>query len=172
MHHNAHFFFYLIIIIKNSDLSVLYMCKLECQIWNMQRKNRFVFLLKEMRTIMWLWVMLVLASECYGCLEQERTALLQLKDSINHPHGNSLPTWEETLVDEATTDCCQWERVKCNSATGRVIQLSLYELRDWDSGNWYMNASMFLPFEELKSLDLSWNSLESWLPNEGFVILA
>ncbi|GFS39025.1 hypothetical protein Acr_00g0060830 [Actinidia rufa] len=120
---------------------------------------------------MWLWVMLVLASECYGCLEQERTALLQFKDSINHPRGDSLLTWEEALVGEASTDCCQWERVKCNNATGRVIQLSLHDLRDWDSGNWYLNASKFLPFEELESLDLSWNSLMGWLPNEGFVIL-
>ncbi|XP_057501085.1 cuscuta receptor 1-like [Actinidia eriantha] len=162
------FFFYIIIIIKNSDLSVLYMCKLECQIWNMQRKNRCVFLLKEMRTILWFWVMLVLASECYGCLEQERTALLQFKDSINHPRGDSLLTWEEALVGEASTDCCQWERVKCNNVTERVIQLSLSELRDWDSGDWYLNASKFLPFKELESLDLSYNSLVGWLPNEGF----
>ena len=121
---------------------------------------------------MWLWVILVLASEGYGCLEQERAALLQFKDSINHPHGNSLPTWEEALVGEASTDCCEWERVKCNNATGRVIQLSLYNLRDRYSGDWYLNASNFLPFEELESLDLSFNSLKGWLPNEGFVILA
>ena len=137
-----------------------------------KKKNRCVFLLKEMRTIMWLWVMLVLASEGYGCLEQERAALLQFKDSIDHPLGNSLLTWEETLVGEASTNCCEWEKVKCNNATGRVIQLSLYNLRDWDSGDWYLNASKFLPFEELESLDLSWNSLKGWLPNEGFVILA
>ena len=129
-----------------------------------------VFLLKEMRMIMWLWVMLILASECYGCLEQERTALLQLKDSINHPHSSSLPTWEEALVDEATTDCCQWERVKCNNVTGRVIQLSLNT--SLNLGDAYMNASMFLPFEELESLDLSSNSLVGCLQNEGFRILA
>ncbi|XP_057501276.1 cuscuta receptor 1-like [Actinidia eriantha] len=130
-----------------------------------------VFLLKEMIMIMWLWVMLVLASECHGCLEQERTALLQLKDSTKNPHGNSLPTWEEALVGEATTDCCQWKGVMCNNATRRVIQLSLYQLRDY-SIDWYLNASMFLPFEELESLDLSSFSLEDWLPNEGFEKLA
>ncbi|XP_057501087.1 cuscuta receptor 1-like isoform X2 [Actinidia eriantha] len=138
----------------------------------MQRKNRFAFLLQEMRMNMWYWVMLVLTSECYGCLEQERTALLQLKDSINHPQGNSLPTWVEALVGEASTDCCEWERVKCNSVTGRVIQLSLYELRDWDSGDWYLNASMFLLFEELESLDLSHNLLVGCLQNEGYEKLA
>ncbi|XP_057500656.1 cuscuta receptor 1-like [Actinidia eriantha] len=136
----------------------------------MQRKKRCVFLFKEMRMIMWLWVMLILASECYGCLEQERTALLQLKDSINHPHSNSLPTWEEALVGEATTDCCQWKRVKCNNATGRVIQLSLNSI--FDLGDAYMNASMFLPFEELEGLDLSGNSLVGCLQNEGFEKLA
>ncbi|PSS36153.1 LRR receptor-like serine/threonine-protein kinase IRK precursor [Actinidia chinensis var. chinensis] len=112
----------------------------------------------------------VLARESYGCLEQERTALLQLKDFINHPHGDSLPTWEEALMGEATTDCCQWEGVKCNNTTGRVLQLSLES--SLDIGHGYMNASMFLPFEELESLDLSWNSLEGWLPNEGFEKLA
>lgn len=117
--------------------------------------------------MMWFWVLFVLATECYGCLEQERIALLQLKASINNPYGDSLPTWEEAFVGgEVTPDCCEWERVECNPTTGRVIQLSLNSQRALDL-HWYLNASMFLPFEELESLDLSWNFLVGCLEKEG-----
>ncbi|KAF5949375.1 hypothetical protein HYC85_011368 [Camellia sinensis] len=130
----------------------------------MQRRNRCAIMFREMRLV-WLWVMLVLASECYGCLKRERIALLQLKASIDHQNRNDMfarPVW----TGEATTDCCEWERVKCSTTTGRVIQLSLnLTVR---VGAWYLNASMFLPFEELESLDLSENTLAGWLENEGF----
>ncbi|CAL5345302.1 unnamed protein product [Camellia sinensis] len=124
----------------------------------------------EMRLV-WLWVMLlVLASESYGCLEHERVALLQLKaSSINHQIKYFLPTWVKAWERETTTDCCKWERVKCNATTGRVIQLSLNSAENnWNLRDWYLNASMFLPFEELESLDLSYNGLAGWLENEGF----
>ncbi|XP_058207007.1 cuscuta receptor 1-like [Rhododendron vialii] len=125
----------------------------------------------EMR-MMWFWVLFVLVTECYGCLEQERIALLQLKASINNPYGDSLPTWEEAFVGgKVTPDCCEWERVECNPKTGRVIQLSLNSQRAMDL-HWYLNASMFLPFEELESLNLSWNFLVGCLEKEGFEKLA
>ncbi|KAL7239562.1 hypothetical protein ACSBR2_005456 [Camellia fascicularis] len=124
----------------------------------------------EMRLV-WLWVMLlVLASECNGCLEHERVALLQQKaSSINHQNGYFLPTWVEAWEGETTTYCCKWERVNCNAKTGRVIQLSLNSAENfWKLRDWYLNASMFLPFEELESLDLSYNGLAGWLENEGY----
>ncbi|KAL7239567.1 hypothetical protein ACSBR2_005461 [Camellia fascicularis] len=143
------------------------MCNSEF-VQNMQRRNRCIIMFREMRLV-WLWVMLsVLASECYGCLEHERIALLQLKASINHQNRNSTYAREETWKGEATTDCCEWERVKCSTTTGRVIQLSLGSTIYGDTGDWYLNASMFLPFEELESLDLSYNRLAGWLENEGF----
>ncbi|XP_028111001.1 receptor-like protein 9a [Camellia sinensis] len=121
--------------------------------------------------LVWLWVMLlILASECYGCLEHERVALLQLK-AYSIKHSNVLPMWVEAWEGETTTDCCKWERVKCNATTGRVIQLSLNSAENYHysySRDWYLNASMFLPFEELESLDLSCNGLAGWLENEGF----
>ncbi|GMP60355.1 hypothetical protein CsSME_00023257 [Camellia sinensis var. sinensis] len=124
----------------------------------MQRRNRCIIMFIELRLV-WLWVMLlVLASECecHGCLEHERVALLQLKaSSINHQNLYLLLTWVEAWEGETTTDCCKWERVKCNATTGRVIQLSLNSAENyWNLRDWYLNASMFLPFEELESLDL------------------
>ncbi|CAL5345307.1 unnamed protein product [Camellia sinensis] len=136
---------------------------------NMQRRNRCIIMFIEMRLVS-LWVMLlVLASKCYGCLEHERVALLQLK-AFSLKHSNVLRTWVEAWEGETTTDCCKWERVKCNATTGRVIQLSLNSAENyfWNSRNWYLNASMFLPFEELESLDLSYNGLAGWLEDEGF----
>ncbi|KAI7992309.1 Receptor-like protein 13 [Camellia lanceoleosa] len=117
-----------------------------------------------------MWVMLfVLASECYACLEHERVALLQLKAySINQQNGNILPTWVRAWEGETTIDCCKWERVKCNTTTGRVIQLSLDSQGNYRAlTEWYLNASIFLPFEELERLDLSWNRLAGWPENEG-----
>ncbi|KAE9445082.1 hypothetical protein C3L33_23020, partial [Rhododendron williamsianum] len=106
-------------------------------------------------------VMLVIENGCNGCLEKERIALLQLKDSINFPNGTSLPSWEE----DDNMDCCHWQRVECNSTTHRVIKLELGGTRSWDD-YWHLNASILLPFESLRSLDLSGNNLGSFIGNE------
>ncbi|TYH82255.1 hypothetical protein ES332_D02G046700v1 [Gossypium tomentosum] len=111
-----------------------------------------------------------------ACLEHERTALLRLKPFFNY--GNQLQSW----VEVKGSDCCKWERVECNTTTRRLIQLSLNSTKwednmeyDMDNRNlnaWYLNASMFLPFEELKSLYLSGNAIGGNLENEGFGKLA
>ncbi|XP_052198429.1 receptor-like protein 13 [Diospyros lotus] len=101
----------------------------------------------------------------FKAMMQERIALLHLKASINYPNGNSLPSW----VDNKSSNCCQWERVECNNTSSRVIQLSLNQTRDWESRKeWYFNASLFLPFKEIKTLELSGNALVDWVENEGF----
>ncbi|KAA8525146.1 hypothetical protein F0562_006990 [Nyssa sinensis] len=102
---------------------------------------------------------------CLGCWEQERIALLQIKGDINFPNGASLQRW----VDNETANCCDWEEIECSVDTGRVIQISLNATREYlRSGDWYFNASLFLPFKELKTLHLPENSLVGWVENEGF----
>ncbi|KAI8570597.1 hypothetical protein RHMOL_Rhmol01G0047800 [Rhododendron molle] len=123
-----------------------------------------VFLIR----LLWIVVVVILAVEngCNGCWEKERIALLQLKDSINFPNGNSLPSWE----DDDHSDCCKWEAVECNSTTRRVIKLELNNTRDWGlDGRWHLNASILLPLESLRSIDLSQNQLQSSVGNEGMV---
>ncbi|MFQ6653095.1 hypothetical protein Gotur_024666 [Gossypium turneri] len=96
-----------------------------------------------------------------ACLEHERIALLHLKPFFNY--GNQLKSW----VEVKGSDCCKWERVECNTTTRRLMQLSL----NYTTSNmeyWYFNASMFLPFEELKGLYLSGNTIGGDLENEGF----
>jgi len=117
----------------------------------------------------WVWMMTMLVSMlvnemyCHGCWEQERIALLHLKASMNYPIGNFLPSW----VDNKSSNCCQWEKVKCSNTSSRVIQLSLNSTRGWKSRDWYFNASLFLPFKEIKTLELSENALVGWAKNEG-----
>ncbi|GAY65274.1 hypothetical protein CUMW_239870 [Citrus unshiu] len=97
-----------------------------------------------------------------GCLEQERSALLQLKRFFN---GDlRLQNWVD---DEYYLDCCLWEGVECNNTTGRVIKLDLAQTRNWESEEWYMNASLFTPFQQLESLDLIENNIAGCVENEG-----
>ena len=84
-----------------------------------------------------------------GCFEEERTALLQLKDSLNYPNGTSLPSW---IKDDAR--CCDWDRVRCSSSTGRVTNIYLSGVKNGELGDCYLNASLFIPFQELISLVL------------------
>ena len=134
----------------------------------------------------WLWMVLVallLGGWCDGCWDQEKTALLQLKPFFNE-------IWEE---GKQSLDCCEWKWVKCNKSTGRVMQLflnltttetsrdlvSLYYENTWTYGysyyyngerdNWYLNATLFLPFEELKSLHLNGNFIAGCVYNEGLL---
>ena len=99
-----------------------------------------------------------------GCFEKERAALLHLKDSLNYPNGTSLPSWRK-----GDARCCDWESVQCNSSTGRVTRLYLSGVRNGDLGDWYMNASLFLPFQELNGLYLMDNHIAGWVENKGLL---
>ncbi|KAK3006055.1 hypothetical protein RJ639_016673, partial [Escallonia herrerae] len=110
------------------------------------------------------WVILALAmSRCHGCLEAERLALLQIKASINHPNGTSLPEWK----DNNTSDCCHWDGVDCHEATHSVITLDLGYKRHDDLGDWCLNVSLFSPLESLINLNLWGNQLVICTDDEG-----
>ncbi|EEF30060.1 serine-threonine protein kinase, plant-type, putative [Ricinus communis] len=119
------------------------------------------------------WVVLVMMTiifidiqgkwRCDGCLEVERNALMQIKAFFNYPNGNFLSFWG------FYTDCCNWNGVVCNTTAGRVTELHLGGIRyGWDSKDWYLNASLFLPFQELKHLDVFRNKIVGCINNEGF----
>ncbi|KAI9378787.1 hypothetical protein POPTR_018G145522v4 [Populus trichocarpa] len=97
-----------------------------------------------------------------GCLEEERIALLHLKDAFNYPNGTSLPSW---IKDDA--HCCDWEHIECSSSTGRVIELVLDSTRNEEVGDWYFNASLFRPFQQLEWLSLSYNRIAGWVEIKG-----
>ncbi|KAB5514582.1 hypothetical protein DKX38_028488 [Salix brachista] len=108
-----------------------------------------------------------------GCLEEERTALLQIKTSIFDPNhtGSPLLSWGNDAL------CCGWPRVSCDNITGRVNEIVLFNVidpstgalsRDASMGDWYLNATLFLPFQELNTLDLGFNYMAGCVANEGF----
>ncbi|XP_011013516.1 PREDICTED: leucine-rich repeat receptor-like protein kinase TDR [Populus euphratica] len=124
--------------------------------------NRFS--LPAMAVIMMINAMLL----SQGCLEEERIALLQIKTSFaEYPNRkpNQLSYWGKDAL------CCSWEGVTCsNSTTRRVVEIDLSYARYWYSsmGDWHLNASLFLPFQELKVLDLAGNGIAGCVANEGF----
>ncbi|KAI7980944.1 Receptor-like protein 13 [Camellia lanceoleosa] len=107
-----------------------------------------------------------------------------------------LPTWTDRPADHHLNECCDWERVTCDPTTGHVTELSLYNIRDisgreyfyghknfnvefeslseedfreyFQNRTWFINASVFLPFKELRNLNLSRNLFSGWIDNQGF----
>ncbi|XVF20218.1 hypothetical protein REPUB_Repub11eG0178900 [Reevesia pubescens] len=126
--------------------------------------------IEKMKLAKWFWMLLtVLLLEGWskGCLENERVALLQLKPFFNDP--KALSNW----VDVKGSDCCQWELVECSINSSRVIGLSLNYTRarryyEEERNLWYLNVSLFLPFDELKSLYLYGNQIAGCVDNGGF----
>uniref|UniRef100_A0A6N2KVW8 Leucine-rich repeat-containing N-terminal plant-type domain-containing protein n=1 Tax=Salix viminalis TaxID=40686 RepID=A0A6N2KVW8_SALVM len=124
---------------------------------------------------MWVWMLLTLITlvgewhgRCYGCLEEERIGLLEIKSSID-PNGFSLIDWVDTS-NESISNCCEWGRIECDNTTRRVIQLTLPGVRDVNLGDLVLNASLFLPFKELRSLHLSSNAIGGCHENQGFEV--
>ncbi|RWR74158.1 putative leucine-rich repeat receptor-like protein kinase isoform X2 [Cinnamomum micranthum f. kanehirae] len=99
---------------------------------------------------------------CHGCLEEERTLLLQIKDSISYPGGSSL---DEYWVGK---NCCQWYRVDCNPSSSRVISIKLGSIREERLGLWYPNTSLFAAFKELEKLYLWGNHIGGWVMPQAF----
>ncbi|KAE8683713.1 hypothetical protein F3Y22_tig00111191pilonHSYRG00148 [Hibiscus syriacus] len=95
-----------------------------------------------------------------ACSEEKRTGLLELKSFLkiqvmNGAEHVALPSW----VDDPMSDCCGWERLSCNSTTGRLQRLSLF--------NW--NITLVQSFKHLKTLILAYNCMR-WKENQGMVI--
>ncbi|XP_061980429.1 cuscuta receptor 1-like isoform X2 [Populus nigra] len=128
-------------------------------------------MMKRMGAWIMLLALLTMVGEwygrCYGCLEEERIGLLEIQSLID-PHG---VTWRDRRL--ANGNCCEWPGIECDNTTRRVIQLYLRGARDEISlGDWVLNASLFLPFKELQSLDLGVNRIVGCLENEGFEVLS
>ncbi|XP_035550835.1 receptor-like protein 56 isoform X2 [Juglans regia] len=131
----------------------------------------------EMGRFCWCIIILVWVQACMipgfsGCLEEEENALFLLKASINYPINESFsPSSKLINKQRTTTDCCNWTGVQCSNITGRVTHITLYGLIDsWSIGSeyWYLNTSLLLPFQELKSLYLDGYIHNFRVSKEGF----
>ncbi|KAJ9561052.1 hypothetical protein OSB04_006212 [Centaurea solstitialis] len=102
-----------------------------------------------------------------GCIQEERNALLQIKTSLIDLYGLNVDHFLPSWVDDGR-ECCDWERVMCNTTTGHVTDLSLRNIvpapYDDYKSIWPLNVSVFLHFKELTSLNLSRNCLD-----DGFI---
>ncbi|KAL4366042.1 uncharacterized protein [Arachis hypogaea] len=102
-----------------------------------------------------------------GCFPEEKKSLLEFKAA--YYNETLLPSW----VDHPNSDCCHWERVTCDSSSGRVFNLSLQNLGKHDiNGDClspHINWSLFLSFKELTSLDLSHNCFQDFVFYEGII---
>ncbi|XP_019169556.1 PREDICTED: probable LRR receptor-like serine/threonine-protein kinase At4g36180 isoform X2 [Ipomoea nil] len=113
----------------------------------------------ENRCVFCLWILLlisVVVIEVQGCDEEERIALLRLRDAFNGT--TALSSWG----DGKEKDCCKWERVKCDQSNHHVTQLSLGDIRLWSFDGFFLNASLFLPFQELQNLSLDSNTIRGF----------
>ncbi|RWR80411.1 LRR receptor-like serine/threonine-protein kinase GSO1 [Cinnamomum micranthum f. kanehirae] len=90
---------------------------------------------------------------CHGCLEVERKALLQIKESINYPNGSALPSW-------VGKNCCEWRKVTCDPSSSHVKTIDLKERRNASFGKWSPNATLFSQFKNLVEIDLSDNMIQ------------
>ncbi|CAH2047224.1 unnamed protein product [Thlaspi arvense] len=77
-----------------------------------------------------------------SCIEKERKGLLELNAYVNSRYD-----WP----NDTNSDCCEWERVKCDLSSGRVIGLFL---NDTYTDRPLLNLSLFYPFGELRTLNL------------------
>uniref|UniRef100_A0A2C9VLE5 Leucine-rich repeat-containing N-terminal plant-type domain-containing protein n=1 Tax=Manihot esculenta TaxID=3983 RepID=A0A2C9VLE5_MANES len=104
-----------------------------------------------------------------GCFEEERLALLDFKAFVRSngfDANHLLPLW----IDDPTSNCCEWERVMCNSTTGceRLSKLKKFEVLDlsWNR----FNNNMLLSLDALtsiKTLILGYNRMESSFSIQG-----
>ncbi|CAO2161168.1 unnamed protein product [Urochloa humidicola] len=94
------------------------------------------------------------------CFPADAAALLQLKRSFLDT--KSLTSWR------AGTDCCRWEAIACDAASGRVIALDLSERNLQSQG---LDPALF-NLTALRNLSLSGaDFMGANLPSAGFELL-
>ncbi|RWR76831.1 phytosulfokine receptor 1-like protein isoform X1 [Cinnamomum micranthum f. kanehirae] len=94
--------------------------------------------------------------ECEGCLEEEKSLLLQLKSSLNRSIESSV-----ALSDWAGQNCCEWGGVSCSNTTSRVFKLLLGTVGQEgpDVLNSKESVNILAQFKELQYLVLSGNRM-------------
>nr|XP_023871747.1 receptor-like protein EIX2 isoform X2 [Quercus suber] len=68
-----------------------------------------------------LWERVLTAEPTLSCIEQERQALLKIKEDLIDDYGH-LYSWS---AEEGLKDCCKWGGVRCSNQTGHIIMLNL-----------------------------------------------
>jgi len=102
-----------------------------------------------------------LTAAAFECLPDQAASLLRLKQSFSFDYATTttLLSWE------GCTDCCRWEGVRCNTATGLVNALNLSNRGLYSYG---IDQALF-NLTSIRLLDFSMNDFGgSELPAAGF----
>ncbi|KAG5414719.1 hypothetical protein IGI04_002286 [Brassica rapa subsp. trilocularis] len=105
------------------------------------------------------WV-IVVSLQMHGyrsCIEKERKGLLELNAYVNSEFPYDWP-------NDTDSDCCQWDRVRCNFTTGSVVglflnstytvQLKTLNLDYFNSTGWFDNIHGYKSLGKLKKLEI------------------
>ncbi|KAJ3695552.1 hypothetical protein LUZ60_000929 [Juncus effusus] len=113
--------------------------------------------------LLFVFILHTYSKECSACWAEEKAALLEIQASFSVPGRSWSLNWDGKV------DCCRYERVVCDSVSGRITQLLLNQTWDFSSAQEHvLNSTLFLPFRDLQYLDLSSNSIDGCIPNSGF----
>nr|KYP48816.1 LRR receptor-like serine/threonine-protein kinase GSO1 [Cajanus cajan] len=94
------------------------------------------------------------------CIERERQALLNFKQSLLDDYG-ILSTWSD--YDD---DCCKWKGIRCNNETGH-IQLLHLPCTDTQFLRGAIDLTSLKPLQNIQHLDLSNNDFQwTHIPEE------
>ena len=135
------------------------------------------------KSLLWGLIVVVQLHVHRGCFVEERMSLLEIKEEFVRSTPTNMTVGDHLLlswVDEPESECCEWERITCSSTTGHVRHLFLHNIRNLNTDHyhdshyyyhkdvvWFLNASLFETFKELKNLNLSLNWIGGWVENEG-----
>lgn len=100
----------------------------------------------------------------YGCFEDERISLLDIRVSLSGTTADFAGMPASWLRSD---DCCLWEGVVCNNSTRRISHLNLSSLNGLyapDQCQMHLNSTAFSAFSDLQFLDFSMNyaTFQSW----------
>ncbi|TYJ00122.1 hypothetical protein E1A91_A13G066500v1 [Gossypium mustelinum] len=110
------------------------------------------------------FMVLLIYFGCQGCLEEERAALLQIKDSMNISESFGFSNWYGE-------ECCDWDGVECDPSRTRIHKILFYQLRDQrniEVEPWFPNATLFAQFKDLQLLELPGNQIGGFLSTHAF----
>ncbi|XP_058111832.1 receptor-like protein 7 [Magnolia sinica] len=95
------------------------------------------------------------------CIQEHFSALLHLKNGFHFSSYSltTLPSWNSN-----NTDCCSWEGITCDGATGHVITLDLSEL--YISGR--IDSESLFRLRSLQRLNLAYNEFAASPIPSGF----
>ncbi|KAG5100266.1 hypothetical protein JHK82_045318 [Glycine max] len=125
---------------------------------------RFKFMQAIITFMMMMLQVVVSAQDHIMCIEREREALLQFKAALVDPYG-MLSSW-------TTSDCCQWQGIRCTNLTGHVLMLDLHGQVNYSYAFNHFTGIVsqrfirgeihksLMELQQLKYLNLSWNSFQ------------